>query len=66
MKIEGESKINMEMEKVYNWIDFDKLIIVLYNKYRKFVGVEYFGIIKNFERVFKILGGIDNFEKVLL
>lgn len=55
----------MEMEKAHNWTDFDKLTTVPYNKHRKFVGVEYPGIIKNPERALKTLGGIDNLEKVL-
>lgn len=56
----------MEMEKAHNWTDFDKLTTVPYNKHKKFVGVEYPGIIKNPERALKTLGGIDNLEKVLL
>lgn len=55
----------MEMEKAHNWTDFDKLTTVPYNKHRKFVGVEYPGIIKNPEKALKTLGGIDNLEKVL-
>lgn len=51
-------------EKAHNWTDFDKLTTVPYNKHRKFVGVEYPGIIKNPERALKTLGGIDNLEKV--
>lgn len=54
----------MEMEKAHNWTDFDKLTTVPYNKHRKFVGVEYPGIIKNPEKALKTLGGIDNLEKV--
>ncbi|XP_062593081.1 general transcription factor 3C polypeptide 5-like [Saccostrea cucullata] len=54
----------MELEKAHNWTDFDKLTTVSYNKNRKFMCIEYPGIVKNVDKALETLGGIPNIERV--
>ncbi|XP_056009972.1 general transcription factor 3C polypeptide 5-like [Ostrea edulis] len=56
--------MELEVEKAHNWTDFDKLTTVPYNKNRKFVCIEYPGVVKNVEKAIGTLGGIRNIEKV--